>query len=271
MDHEFGFPFFSFNTQPPEGGWFFRRPLPCSSPSFQHAAARRRLGPLNQLGDVALLVSTRSRPKAAGISISLTDKRGFVSTRSRPKAAGFVCLAPIPEPCGFNTQPPEGGWTIRNLSPAKRGGFNTQPPEGGWLPIPSDQALRRSFNTQPPEGGWAKISANLRPNFLFQHAAARRRLVYRELRRVHVDAVSTRSRPKAAGFVCIARGISLLSFNTQPPEGGWVPAKYFIFNFFCFNTQPPEGGWNPLPCLWSPSACFNTQPPEGGWVGLQMV
>ena len=34
------------------------------------------------------------------------------------------------------------------------------------------------------------------------------------------------------------------SFNTQPPEGGWVVPKpanpYYVVRF---NTQPPEGGW----------------------------
>ena len=32
-------------------------------------------------------------------------------------------------------------------------------------------------------------------------------------------------------------------FNTQPPEGGWVPVCIFKNNLGSFNTQPPEGGW----------------------------
>ena len=60
----------------------------------------------------------------------------------------------------------------------------------------------------------------------------------------------------------------ILSFNTQPPEGGW---EYEIHgtgmpNGLGFNTQPPEGGWKSD--LWR--SCrprsFNTQPPEGGWI-----
>ena len=34
-----------------------------------------------------------------------------------------------------------------------------------------------------------------------------------------------------------------LSFNTQPPEGGWA---YIVIGGILdtgFNTQPPEGGW----------------------------
>ena len=59
---------------------------------FQHAAARRRL--VFHCFDAFgfLLVSTRSRPKAAGAE----EVFGFgiykVSTRSRPKAAGFGLL-----------------------------------------------------------------------------------------------------------------------------------------------------------------------------------
>ena len=34
--------------------------------------------------------------------------------------------------CRFNTQPPEGGWTIPLVAAAQVERFNTQPPEGGW-------------------------------------------------------------------------------------------------------------------------------------------
>ena len=35
------------------------------------------------------------------------------------------------------------------------------------------------------------------------------------------------------------------SFNTQPPEGGWIIKMVLIMQLLCFNTQPPEGGWVP--------------------------
>ena len=78
---------------------------------------------------------------------------------------------------------------------------------------------------------------------MFQHTAARRRLVYRELRRVHVDAVSTHSRPKAAGCCRWRSGCCCYRFNTQPPEGGWVCQCPIANGNTGFNTQPPEGGW----------------------------
>ena len=35
-----------------------------------------------------------------------------------------------------------------------------------------------------------------------------------------------------------------LSFNTQPPEGGWIPYPETRHDRMGFNTQPPEGGWS---------------------------
>ena len=58
-------PHYSFNTQPPEGGW----------------------DSLIQFVEL-IAVSTRSRPKAAGLSRKYGKSHLSVSTRSRPKAAG---------------------------------------------------------------------------------------------------------------------------------------------------------------------------------------
>ena len=56
----------SFNTQPPEGGWDELRAKSAAATVFQHTAARRRLGK-NIIGRYGkAVVSTHSRPKAAG-------------------------------------------------------------------------------------------------------------------------------------------------------------------------------------------------------------
>ena len=88
-----------------------------------------------------------------------------------------------------------------------------------------------------------------------------------------VKVVSTHSRPKAAGAkkvdkewagrfqhtaarrrlaFCMGKFISAVSFNTQPPEGGWPPRLFRAAARSRFNTQPPEGGWLPLTavCAW---------------------
>ena len=55
--------------------------------------------------------------------------------------------------------------------------------------------------------------------------------------------VSTHSRPKAAGFLTDTSFSARRGFNTQPPEGGWMPMKSLLCRCRRFNTQPPEGGW----------------------------
>ena len=143
------------------------------------------------------LVSTHSRPKAAGIAYLFLCLSDSVSTHSRPKAAGADVPQPSNRQQSFNTQPPEGGWAMVITNRSSICCFNTQPPEGGWnygVKMVTDFCR---FNTQPPEGGWStkrlfvsrlQVSTHSRPkaagqNWLtfirrrgFQHTAARRRL-----------------------------------------------------------------------------------------------
>ena len=124
--------------------------------------------------------------------------------------------------CGFNSQPPEGGWRItaagrhlhvpfqltaarrrlgnRPSSPPWHSRFNSQPPEGGWLNHMARALKLTGFNSQPPEGGWCYSRYRLRLDWTFQLTAARRRLV--ALRRPEM--------------------YHQVGFNSQPPEGGWV-------------------------------------------------
>ena len=78
-------------------------------------------------------------------------------------------------------------------------GFNTQPPEGGWYCWRIVYILTYSFNTQPPEGGWILPVHEKTDSHLFQHTAARRRLVTPYQGGEPYFVVSTHSRPKAAG------------------------------------------------------------------------
>ena len=99
-----------FNTQPPEGGWRgIRRCLNCQ------------------------LVSTHSRPKAAGHAYPKAYPKGTVSTHSRPKAAGR-----LDNSCALLHMLFQHTAARRRLDkqPSTSGSvvcFNTQPPEGGWL------------------------------------------------------------------------------------------------------------------------------------------
>ena len=120
----------------------------------------------------------------------------------------------------------------------------------------------------------------------FQHTAARRRLgrsfpLSQPLKQFQHTAARRR-----LGHAANLHAVPVLSFNTQPPEGGWLPTRlhqvqrwfqhtaarrrlaWFGANhavIMRFNTQPPEGGWiNNIPICHLISS-FNTQPPEGGW------
>ena len=109
---------YSFNTQPPEGGWnaattaaipitrfqhtAARRRLASGEQQnqdlctkFQHTAARRRLDSNNCIETAESGVSTHSRPKAAGSQQNLMYDGYSVSTHSRPKAAGVEAIPPI--------------------------------------------------------------------------------------------------------------------------------------------------------------------------------
>ena len=107
-----------FNSQPPEGGWIAksvfcwqsslfqltaaRRRLvvyKCritDTTAFQLTAARRRLEFVDKSRPLPDVVSTHSRPKAAGLRHHVLCKIGNVSTHSRPKAAGYEIKAGLP-------------------------------------------------------------------------------------------------------------------------------------------------------------------------------
>ena len=79
------------------------------------------------------------------------------------------------------------------------------------------------------------------------------------------EAVSTHSRPKAAGAEYGNMCLDEYSFNTQPPEGGWndkTRAWRYIAQFQ--HTAARRRLAELLPRFITADS-FNTQPPEGGW------
>ena len=167
---------------------------------FQHTAARRRL---------------------VGSVFGRVNSLLFQHTAARRRLAQTLTAVHRPIHC-FNTQPPEGGWLVRNLYPrrpitfqhtaARRRLvlFNVPAVLDAWF---QHTAARRRlalfgqwfgrgyccFNTQPPEGGWLNRAFHNAFQSVFQHTAARRRL----------DG-------------CFRLQVPPRGFNTQPPEGGWL-------------------------------------------------
>ncbi len=113
---------------------------------------------------------------------------------------------------GFNTQPPEGGWTVgnhdhialavsthsRRIWQRRAGCFNTQPPEGGWglSALFFDSFL--CFNTQPPEGGWDGLFRWPLLNCCFNTQPPKGGWLIQFVYLI-AETVSTHSRLKAAG------------------------------------------------------------------------
>ena len=85
-----------FNTQPPEGGWKILWPACCFLGRFNTQPPEGGWQFTGKDPEEMTIVSTHSRPKAAGQHFRLRPHPIRVSTHSRPKAAGasLKSLAP---------------------------------------------------------------------------------------------------------------------------------------------------------------------------------
>ena len=111
----------------------------------------------------------------------------IVSTHSRPKAAGNSRYYFNTTYFSFNTQPPEGGWYAGPEMTQEKLAVSTHSrPKAAGAPIPPAFGLGYCFNTQPPEGGWLKGGYYAFNLLKFQHTAARRRLGCAEITRPQI-------------------------------------------------------------------------------------
>ena len=126
-----------------------------SQMSFQHTAARRRLGGRSIRWRLYRRFQHTAARRRLEKKFSSLEMIKMVSTHSRPKAAGYGL--PRTRITVFKFQ---------HTAARRR------------LEITSAGKIRRySFNTQPPEGGWANTPKFAIFSKMFQHTAARRRLV----------------------------------------------------------------------------------------------
>ena len=101
-----------FNTQPPEGGWLNKLNESDIGTDVSTHSRLKAAGFLAEDIGFEPMVSTHSRLKAAGILDGLQKCRFNVSTHSRLKAAGICLINRTSLTSCFNTQPPEGGWSL---------------------------------------------------------------------------------------------------------------------------------------------------------------
>ena len=103
-------------------------------------------------------------------------------------------------------------------------------------------------------------------DYMFQHTAARRRLVDGLICALEGYFVSTHSRPKAAGMTLLyGKEVNDVSTHSRPKAAGtrhircWRPLRQFQHTAARRRLAIFDCSYH------SVSACFNTQPPEGGW------
>ena len=151
---------------------------------------------------------------------TLNANAPFQHTAAR-RRLGFIIRTFIRLIICFNTQPPEGGWVAGRHKIAETHSFNTQPPEGGWASMPICSAMSSMFQHTAARRRLVNSMVSLYPLRRFQHTAARRRLGTTHISIITSKGVSTHSRPKAAGGSDGGGSSGKKGFNTQPPEGGW--------------------------------------------------
>ena len=278
-----------FNTQPPEGSWkaCFNLLFLYKCYVFQHTAARRQLG------------GGKKPPTPTPAFQHTAARRQLVMTRPQARAWRWFQHTAARRQLGGGKKPPTPTPAFQHTAARRQLACTRTQSALGLLfqhtaarrqlahHAGAGSLVRRSFNTQPPEGSWQQqpgqsirpgVSTHSRPK------AAGNGMKVSAQREV----VSTHSRPKAAGVQGLIQAARDLSFNTQPPEGGWP--IYFIL-IFCLivstHSRPKAAGVEPIYnsnlCIVSthsrPKAAgvqaafdvdkegsFNTQPPEGGWL-----
>ncbi len=233
------------------------------------------------------MVSTHSRPKAAGADVFAGVDDKMVSTHSRPKAAGSTKAFWRIEPNKF--QHTAARRRLGNAGLRRRFVFqvstHSRPKAAGSVGRASRPAGHVSTHSRPKAAGtkafWRiepnKVSTHSRPKAagllviqllsisLFQHTAARRRLVTSSAYAATGAKVSTHSRPKAAGLVVIHSRGRLFVFQHTAARRRLAAIHGLVRILPGFNTQPPEGGWVGRLRRFQRASGFNTQPPEGGW------
>ena len=102
-------------------------------------------------------------------------------------------------------------------------GFNTQPPEGGWTPTLRSWTGCLSFNTQPPEGGWVHADYGNDAALAWVSTRSRPKAAGAGTGRPYPLITGFNTQPPEGGWDdCNSDNVFRSGFNTQPPEGGWA-------------------------------------------------
>ena len=166
-----------FNSQPPEGGWLANIYLPFVDKRFQLTAARRRLAINTSILSYNFMVSTHSRPKAAGQSPKQLDWPRPVSTHSRPKAAGLMLSTVCDcKPVSTHSRPKAAGRGLMRESCGIGVSTHSRPKAAGCPHRPRPH-IPSKFQLTAARRRLVPLLSRDRYSKTFQLTAARRRLV----------------------------------------------------------------------------------------------
>ena len=213
---------FSFNTQPPEGGWRLSSTQKLQHLGFQHTAARRRLvstnfmfsnriqcfntqppeggwaKPINKGKNKATFQHTAARRRLDGNTEAVYSLQQ-VSTHSRPKAAGPRPLSRLlPAHVSTHSRPKAAGHLPQACFLNFWVSTHSRPKAAGMAALAMILSWMVSTHSRPKAAG--NLDRHRHRLNQFQHTAARRRLAIQDMQVWLKWPVSTHSRPKAAGF-----------------------------------------------------------------------
>ena len=192
-----------FNSQPPEGGWKNAYVTTGRTISFNSQPPEGCWGCSLGCAMLARLVSTHSRPKAAGkgwrIKIWLED----VSTHSRPKAAGSAAAAHGSSMAVSTHSRPKAAGFILFIQLCFRRKFQLTAARRRLALGLSFVSYVGLFQLTAARRRLAHLHHRFQESLMFQLTAARRRLDPSRQPSARSFRVSTHSRPKAAGVPVI--------------------------------------------------------------------
>ena len=117
----------------------------------------------------SLIVSTHSRPKAAGRrGLASLSRYGFQHTAARRRLCCHDNNKTWDQ--SFNTQPPEGGCYTLDDEAKERGHVSTHSRPKAAAREAAKVGYLHCFNTQPPEGGWQLERLDLEIEFVSTHS-----------------------------------------------------------------------------------------------------
>ena len=255
----------SFNTQPPEGGWGSFAAAISNRARFQHTAARRRLGQLRKVKRPQLEFQHTAARRRLEAVFFIFGSFINVSTHSRPKAAGGFFIAIRPSELGFNTQPPEGGWVYPLVCKVELIGFQHTAARRrlGQIQYRCRRLFRVSTHSRPKAAG--VDCQRLRANYFVSTHSRPKAAGLDGFCITGKKMVSTHSRPKAAGARHLVKKLPADVSTHSRPKAAGSSIRDSIQLFHVSTHSRPKAAGSVTARIMGRGACFNTQPPEGGW------